>query len=222
LGALLREHHDVRSLLGAARLQLECLQRGWDDLQPTTRLAAVERALVAIAEITDGITSRALGDLSMADDIVEIDPVAIVESAVSVARDRFPDAIIDAPIRERLPKVLIFGGDRALAHVIVNLLLNACEGDGGRRAHRVAVRLAPERPARRRVLFEFADDGPGLRPALLGAALRGGLTTKAQGTGLGLSLIAEIVESSGGEIAIRNLPSSGACVSLWLRCVPHR
>ncbi len=112
-------------------------------------------------------------------------------------------------------------GSRALvlcsAHVLVNLLANACEGDGVRAARHAQVRLwrDPERPGH--LTFEVADDGPGFPSELLATALRGGLTTKAEGTGVGLSLVARIVETSSGTIALENLPPGGARVVVRLR-----
>jgi C4-dicarboxylate-specific signal transduction histidine kinase len=105
---------------------------------------------------------------------------------------------------------------------MVNLLVNACEGDGSRCAKSVIVSVTSDTPARGLVTFELTDDGPGFSVALLEASTRGGLTTKTTGTGLGLSLVAHIVEASGGTVHLRNLPESGASVSISLRAAPVR
>jgi signal transduction histidine kinase len=220
LHEVLREHHDVRTLLSTARLQLDFLRRDRDRDDGAPRVAAVERAVVEIGEVLDDIKRRTFAELAVADDIAEVDPGPLVDSALAVARDRFPAATIVASLPEALPRVLIFGGERALAHVIVNVLVNACEGDGTRHAARVAVQVSPEPAGRaRRVVFEIVDDGPGFRPDLLQGSLKGGLSTKASGTGLGLSLIAGIVEASGGTIRLENAAPAGARVLLSLRAV---
>ena len=218
LRTVIREHHDVRSLLTAARLQLESMDRARKGLDTKRRLSAAERAIIAIDEILDSIRNRTFGELSENEDIEEIDPVEILRSAVAVARSRFPDTRIETTVALRVPKVLLFGGNRVLAHIVVNLLVNACEGDGKNRAQLIKITVTQEFRLNQRVVFEFKDDGPGFRPELLKAPFRGGLSTKARGTGLGLSFIAEVVQSSGGGMAVRNRVPCGACVSLWLRC----
>jgi signal transduction histidine kinase len=130
---------------------------------------------------------------------------ALVRHAVTVDRSQ------DADLQPVEVDPLLF------TQVLVNLLVNACEGNGSRRARNVLVRLLPEQSARSHVRFELVDDGPGFHPELLQASLGGGLTTKPAGTGLGLSLIAHVVEASGGAIELRNLPEGGACVSMSLR-----
>jgi signal transduction histidine kinase len=217
LHEILREHHDLRTLLSTARLELGFLRRAGQPQAPDPHAAAAERAVEAIADIVDGIKTRTFGELVITDDIAAVDPVAIIDGAVAVARTRFPEVAIRTQLPAAAPRVLLFGGDRALAHVVLNVLVNACEGDGAGRASRIEVRLA-QRPAEGgRIVLEVVDDGPGFRPEILQVSLRGGLTTKRDGTGIGLSLAAGIVEASGGALTVRNLDAAGACVAVQLR-----
>jgi signal transduction histidine kinase len=217
LREVLREHHDVRTLLSSARLQLDFLKREETLPNQQGRLAALERAVVDVGGTLERVKERTFGELALADDIAAVDAVSIIEGAVSVARDRFPDAAITTAVARSAPSVLLLGGERAFAHVVMNLLVNACEGDGTRGAKQISVRMTPPPGGTAAVTFEFVDDGPGFRPELLQSSLRGGLTTKPTGSGIGLSLVSGLVEASGGTIAADNLPTGGASVSLSLR-----
>ena len=68
--------------------------------------------------------------------------------------------------------------------------------------------------------IEIEDTGPGIRSELLGRIFNPFFTTKSpgEGTGLGLSLSREIVETHGGRIWAENRPHGGAlfCVELPL------
>lgn len=99
------------------------------------------------------------------------------------------------------------GGQDAFARCALNLLTNACEGDGIRQATRIRVRC---RTVRGRILFQVRDDGPGFSAAGLH-----GLTTKKDGTGLGLTFARAIVEASGGTMMLDNLKTGGASVTCW-------
>jgi signal transduction histidine kinase len=215
LDEMLREHHDLRTLLSTASLQLGLVKRDRGAFDVVDRLDVIERAVGGIAAIVSDIKSRTFGELAVTAELSEASLEAILDSAVGLARDRFATVAIQTECRTAIPRVRIFGGDRALTHVLVNVLVNACEGDGDRRPSRVQVRATSVAPAAR-VLIEISDDGPGFLPQLLEIPWRGGLTTKRDGTGLGLTLISDLVNASGGTICLQNPPEGGARVVLSL------
>jgi nitrogen fixation/metabolism regulation signal transduction histidine kinase len=61
-----------------------------------------------------------------------------------------------------------------------------------------------------------ADRGSGLTEEVLRDALLPFYSTKAKGTGLGLTLCREIVDAHGGRLSIANRDGGGAVVSVWL------
>jgi signal transduction histidine kinase len=67
-------------------------------------------------------------------------------------------------------------------------------------------------PSGRYGRLAFADNGPGIPPALLDRVFEPFFTTKeiGEGTGLGLSIVQGIVRSWGGDISARNRPEGGA------------
>lgn len=64
--------------------------------------------------------------------------------------------------------------------------------------------------------LRIADRGPGIDPALLPRLFTPFVTTREQGTGLGLATARKIVEAHGGRIAIRNRRGGGAEVEIDL------
>lgn len=98
-----------------------------------------------------------------------------------------------------------------LGQVMINLLKNAAESGSPREEVTVAVRDTP--PGFR---LEVADRGTGLSEQTLRDALLPFFSTKATGTGLGLTLCREIIEAHGGRLSIANRAGGGALVTLWL------
>ena len=71
------------------------------------------------------------------------------------------------------------------------------------------------------MIVEFHDSGPGLTPAqkkgLFGSLLR---STKPRGVGLGLAVVARVVEAHQGQIQVISRPGQGACFRLYLPVAP--
>ncbi len=64
--------------------------------------------------------------------------------------------------------------------------------------------------------IDITDTGPGISPEIQDRLFRPFVTTKAQGTGLGLPICKKIVEAHGGSISIASRPGKGTTVSLRL------
>ncbi|GLK84906.1 ATP-binding protein [Ancylobacter defluvii] len=108
-----------------------------------------------------------------------------------------------------------FRGERQdLEEIIGNLVDNGCKW--ARTLVEVSVGPAVEGPGRRAV-FEIVidDDGPGLTEAQRGEAMKRGrrLDETQPGSGLGLSIVSELVGLYGGSLALDRSPFGG------LRCV---
>ena len=106
-----------------------------------------------------------------------------------------------------------------MQQVMINLLKNAAES--GSRPDDITVRVRDRVDS---FVVEVGDRGTGLAENVLRDALLPFYSTKATGTGLGLTLCREIVEAHGGRLSLANRPdgSPGAVVTLWLPCAAQR
>jgi two-component system, NtrC family, nitrogen regulation sensor histidine kinase NtrY len=101
-----------------------------------------------------------------------------------------------------------------LEQVLINLLKNAAESGSAPEAIELEVS-----ESRGGFLIEVRDRGSGLAPEALQNALLPFFSTKASGTGLGLTLCREIVEAHGGRLSVQNRQGGGAMVTIWLPSV---
>jgi signal transduction histidine kinase len=108
-----------------------------------------------------------------------------------------------------------------LEQVLVNLLMNACDAsseDGAIDLSTTSTNDAPAAGAGGEIRIEISDSGSGIRPEDIHAIFDPYFTTKktGEGTGLGLTIVAQIVHSHHGEIAVASTPGRGTTVSvLW-------
>jgi two-component system sensor histidine kinase FlrB len=148
----------------------------------------------------------------------KIDPASLVEEAVAqVLSTRVPEGVPSAWDIERDVTAGPFRGDRIkLRQALRNLIANACDAQplGGR--VRVQARSVGDR-----VLLCVGDAGPGVAAELRGRVFEPFFTTRAEGTGLGLPLVATIADLHGGclELAPRPHELGGALFTLTLPLV---
>lgn len=102
------------------------------------------------------------------------------------------------------PRVL--GHFEPLRRAFGNLLRNAAEATDGRGHVHIEVGPGPGSGVR----LTIGDDGPGVAPDARDRLFEPYMTTKEEGTGLGLSLVRRTVEAHGGRVTL--LPSEGGAV----------
>jgi nitrogen fixation/metabolism regulation signal transduction histidine kinase len=107
--------------------------------------------------------------------------------------------------------------DSQVEQVMINLLKNAAEA--GSPLGQTSVRVLPSRGG---WAVEVLDRGSGMSPEVLTSALLPFYSTKAAGSGLGLTLCREIVEAHGGTLEVGNrIDGPGAVVRFWLPPEPR-
>jgi nitrogen fixation/metabolism regulation signal transduction histidine kinase len=108
------------------------------------------------------------------------------------------------------PSDLVIDADPDLLHqLLLNLLRNAAEASAAHAAQ-PAVALSFSRTRGGRTQIEVSDNGPGVPPSLAQDVFLPFFTTKAEGTGVGLSLTRQLVLAHGGSISVDDAPGGGA------------
>ena len=112
------------------------------------------------------------------------------------------------------PRLIFLGDERDLTEVLGNVLDNACKYGHGR--VKISSILIASSPLRMELVIE--DDGSGIAEADSERILQRGvrLDTLAQGQGIGLAVVVDIVQSYGGKISVRRSDLGGAAIVLLL------
>jgi PAS domain S-box-containing protein len=117
---------------------------------------------------------------------------------------------VELKVSHKLQKVAPISGDVGeLREALTNILFNSIEAmpRGGKLSVRTGVRGD-------RVFIEIKDTGSGMSPEIQKKIFRPFFTTKADGMGLGLSLVYGTVNRHNGELQIESQPNKGTEVTL--------
>ena len=116
---------------------------------------------------------------------------------------------VDFALAVRPPTLTMDADPDLMCQVLINLLRNAGEAAAGH-SPTPAVSLSFDFVAGARVQIEVADNGPGVPASLQQDVFLPFFTTKAKGTGVGLSLARQVVLAHGGSIVLGRSDDGGA------------
>jgi nitrogen fixation/metabolism regulation signal transduction histidine kinase len=119
--------------------------------------------------------------------------------------------VVPFEIAGSLPRESGWFDEQQLQQVLLNLLKNSHEA--GSAPVDTQLSVVPDRGG---VMLELVDRGTGMSEEVLSHALLPFYSTKASGTGLGLTLCREIVEAHGGTLDVGNRTGGGVIVRVWL------
>ncbi len=134
---------------------------------------------------------------------------AVVQSACNLAQPLLRNTV--ALELDLCGKAGVNGNRGRLGQVVTNLVVNAAQAVAGPAARGNQVRIET-RALGEQVMLAVEDAGPGIPEAIRARVFEPFFTTKSaeQGTGLGLSLVAEIVQRSGGTVSVSSGRLGGA------------
>ena len=214
LNDVLATNHDHRNMLLLLSMNIGNLA---DEASPLERtvLVDMQKAIDDMTALLDG-QRRAPplreGSVAKCEPVDLGDVVPTVTRIVKV-RHAIVRVLLDLP--PSTPRLLVRGGATALHRILLNLLLNGCEGDGrsgGASQITLRARLQPDADV---VRLQVIDDGPGFPESVLESS-EPFVTTKRNGTGLGLVTVRGLVCASGGNVSLRNDERGGAVVTIDL------
>ena len=145
-------------------------------------------------------------------------------------RSRYPSAPVEVErsYAENLPPVLV--DEQMCEQIFVNLILNAYEAMSETTVNSspAGIETPEERPHLRLnavpwtvdgqtgVVVEVQDTGPGIPREIREQIFNPFVTSKKTGVGLGLSIVAKIIDDHRGTIQLKDTIGRGACFRIFL------
>jgi PAS domain S-box-containing protein len=198
--------HELRNPLAPIRNSLDILERAVPGSDQAERaLAVIGRQVGQLAHLVDDlldVTRMSLNRIPLRCERIELDE--IVRRTIDDHRSLFENGEINVELAPAAQPLFVRADPHRLAQVVGNLLQNAAKftGSGGT----VTVSLESD-PVAGRAVIRVADTGIGLAPEVLARLFQPfvqadtTLDRNKGGLGLGLTLVKNLVELHGGDVA---------------------
>ncbi len=205
--------HELRTPVTILRGLTEELLDGLAAPTPE-RLSSLHDEVLRLGRLVDDLAALAAAQasaLSIRRAVVDLGRVTA--DVVAAMQPQFVEAGLDVQL-ETAP-VVVDGDDERLRQVVTNLLTNAVKftPDGGR------IGVGVER-AHGQAVVTVTDSGPGIPPDELPHVFerfwRGRAAAGRAGSGIGLAVVAALVDAHGGTVEASNLPTGGARFTIRL------
>ena len=194
-----RFSHDIRNPLSNIQMAVDMLQKNKNIVSNHSN----EEKFQIITKNLDRI-SHQVNDVL---DFVRTHPLEKKDLSMLVCLSE-SISTMDIPknIKINLPKedVSIYGDSSSLQIVCKNLILNAIQAIGNQEGN-ITLRFDEESQYS---IIEIEDSGPGFHESQISEIFEPLITTKQEGTGLGLLSCKNIIENHGGTIIAKNNPTT--------------
>jgi signal transduction histidine kinase len=203
--------HEVNNRLGALTNLIYLAKRA-----AASELKAVEYLDIADDELRGlgEITSKSLGFIRVDTEVKDIDLVELAQSALHLHRVKISSKRIN--VETRSEKTVIAPIKRGeIFQVLTNLLLNAIDAlpHSGNLHVRVILR-------HKEAIVTVADNGVGIPAAMRESLFNSFKSSKAEGNGLGLWIVKEIIDNHHGRIQFRSSTLDGKSVTIFRVFLP--
>ncbi len=194
-----RFSHDIRNPLSNIQMAVDMLQKNKDLVSTSLdkdKFQIIKKNLDRIAHQVDDVL-----------DFVRIPPLEKKEiNLLSCISDSISMMDVPKNIKINLPKegVSLYGDPYHLQIVCKNLFLNAIQAIDNQEGS-ITIRFKEEP---KHNVIEFEDSGPGFPESQISEIFEPLITTKQEGTGLGLVSCKNIIENHGGIITAKNNPTT--------------
>ncbi len=212
--------HEIRNPLGVIKGSAEMLSQKVQGASPLAEELAgyisseVNRLNALVARFLDFARPSRL-------QLQAVSAPDLVNRALDSVQAQFPSAgvTVERRYESDLPKIL--ADEQLCEQVFVNLICNAYEAMNGE-SGKLSVSIAPASAENvAGVAVEIQDSGPGVPAELREQIFNPFFTSKENGVGLGLSIVAKIVDDHRGSIRLKSQPGEGACFHVFLPANPN-
>jgi len=137
----------------------------------------------------------------------------LLESTFFLMKDLLINKEIELKHKIDKNNSFILADQELIRQGIINLLKNSIEALEFKKGNLIEVKTIYDK---QNVIITISDNGSGIPEEIIDQIFIPFFTTKAQGSGIGLTLVQQIVNLHNGEIRVKSIPGSGTTFAIYL------
>ena len=211
--------HEIKNPLTPIGLSAERIRRKYLHKLPESEREALDRSTRTIAEqvqtlkrMVDAFASYARSErLNLGD--VHLNP--LIEDVVELRREPGNPVKFSLQLDKALNPMQL---DRdGIRQILNNIVGNACDALHDTVDAEITICSQQEiQQDQAGVSIRVQDNGPGFGSDIIARVFEPYITSKADGTGLGMAIVKRIAQAHGGFVIVSNPEQGGGCVKVWL------
>jgi signal transduction histidine kinase len=206
--------HEIRNPLTAMKLWLHQIrQRAGDDPDTHQSCAVLEEEMGRLEDLaTSFLQFSRPPSLDLAPQCI----TEIVDRTLELARHQLDRKRLTMVRVNGTPLPPVMGDAHQLRQVLFNLVVNAADAAPEGSEVRIAESRESADDGRAEVVVRIHNDGPGIPPTLWERMFEPFVTSKPNGTGLGLAVASSIMTQHGGRLVLESSNGSGTVFAVHL------
>jgi len=205
--------HEIKNPLTPMKLSVQQLIRAYDPENPEKSTEQIKKVVDSIIEQIDGL-ARIANEFSNFAQMPqpkkeEQDLIALIENTIVVYENN-EDYVIQTTSEEK--EIIVNVDKPQIIQVLNNLIKNAIQSFHNTKNGEIKIEIRYKK-AKKQVAVTVSDNGSGISKADQEKIFIPHFTTKSKGSGIGLSLVKQIIENHGGEIWFSTEEGKGSSFS---------
>ncbi|MHB8224950.1 two-component system sensor histidine kinase NtrB [Acidithiobacillus sp.] len=206
--------HEIRNPLSVIRHAGNLLGESVETPDSRHLFEILERETVRINAIVESVLEMARPSPAHSE------PIALLSWLPTLIAQLQADPLLASMtivIREISSQLTVYADPAQLRQVFWNLLHNSAQYGVAEDAT-MCVEIETVRADKETIMVTLRDFGPGVKPEVMERIFEPFFTTNSRGTGLGLSMVRELLRINGGRIDCENHPQGGVLFRIFLPC----
>ncbi|MBZ2175913.1 PAS domain S-box protein [Schnuerera sp. xch1] len=205
--------HEVRNPLAGIRASIQVLERRLCKEEDSTNKKLFDGLLNEIDRINNLITELLNFAKPRMPNYKEIDLAKILAQSLQLLAENIKIKNVKVDIKNNSSQNIILADKAQIEQIFINIINNALAAMDNNGLLNITINnyLKEKKPF---VEIEFHDNGCGISPQNIKKVFNPFFTTSLSGTGLGLSVVYELIKSNNGEIDIQSMVNKGTKVKI--------
>lgn len=202
--------HQIRTPLSSALLYISNL--GMNNLDVDRRKRFTQKTMSSLQHLETLVEEMLLFARGERLSASPTDIEAVITDFIAQQNDELENCRLNITFNNQVSNVQVNLSCDAFKSAMQNLLNNACQAAGAT----ININIDLQKNKSNQIELKITDDGPGIPDTIKTRIFEPFITTRINGTGLGLAVVDAVIRAHKGTVTVADAPEKGTCFTIYL------